>query len=319
MSKKLLAGVPVLAVCAMVVVPAAAQALRPPVVQTRPASSVEQTSATLNATVNPENREVTSCKFEYGTTTSYGSTTACVPSPGKGNLGVAVSASVTGLTPNTTYHFTISATSSEGTSLAADRTFLTVTPHYYINGAKLSEGTASTKTAIAWGTVTLKGTKGGTPGNKIVCHGAAAGTVFNPELERAGEGTTQVFATFDCEQELICPAGTTSEALVAENLPWHDQLKEEVAGTIRRETTGIRYDIVCFEGTLRIADIPFEGATSGKAVGGTSALHPGFVEFDAASGELHLPGDLESILVKPEGAVKQLGYNAQELITVKNP
>ena len=40
-----------------------------PTVVTTPASSVTQTTATLNATVNPNGGEVSDCKFEYGTTT----------------------------------------------------------------------------------------------------------------------------------------------------------------------------------------------------------------------------------------------------------
>ena len=45
--------------------------LATPTVVTKPASSVTQTAATLNATVNPNNAEVSECKLEYGTTTSY--------------------------------------------------------------------------------------------------------------------------------------------------------------------------------------------------------------------------------------------------------
>ncbi len=44
----------------------------PPTVVTGAASSVAQTSATLNATVNPNGGAVSECKFEYGTTASYG-------------------------------------------------------------------------------------------------------------------------------------------------------------------------------------------------------------------------------------------------------
>jgi hypothetical protein len=320
MSKKLLVGfASLLAVAVFALVPAAAQAARLPIVVTRPASSVTPTSATLNGTVNPETNEVTSCKFEYGTTPSYGSSAVCVPSPGKGNLAVVVSASVTGLTPNTLYHFTISATTIEGTSVAADRTFLTVTPHYYVNGAKLKEGSASAKTAIAWGTITLTGTKGNVLGGHLTCHTAAAGTLENPTGGGAGEGLIQQYAPFACEQELVCPTGTTRVTLVAENLPWHDQLKEEVAGTIRRETTGLKVDIVCVAGSNIVAELKFEGGTSGKAVEGTGALHPGIFEFDAASGELDLQGPPEITKFKPEGALKVLGYNAQELISVKTP
>ncbi len=69
-----------------------------PTVVTEQASPVTQTTATLNATVNPNGVEVTECKFEYGTTTAYGSTAPCaLPSPGRASAPVAVSAAVTGL------------------------------------------------------------------------------------------------------------------------------------------------------------------------------------------------------------------------------
>jgi phosphodiesterase/alkaline phosphatase D-like protein len=99
----------------------------PPTVETKPASPVTQTTATLNATVNPNGGEVSKCEFEYGTTTEYKSTpVSCSSLPGKGTTAVAVSASVTGLTANTTYHFRIVATNGTGTSEGSDETFKTL-------------------------------------------------------------------------------------------------------------------------------------------------------------------------------------------------
>src|SRR5262245_57659298 len=91
-------------------------ALAPPRVETQPASSLTQTGATLNATVNPNGNEVSSCTFEYGTSLPSGKSVTCTPSPGSGTSAVPVSAAITGLTANTTYHFKIIATNSGGTN-----------------------------------------------------------------------------------------------------------------------------------------------------------------------------------------------------------
>jgi hypothetical protein len=95
----------------------------PPAVVTGVATSITATTATLNAALNPNGSEVSACKLEYGTTTSYGSSAPCTPSPGSGENPVAVSASVTGLTSGTTYHFRVSATNACGTSQGSDQTF----------------------------------------------------------------------------------------------------------------------------------------------------------------------------------------------------
>ena len=95
----------------------------PPTVETAPASSLTQTSATLTATVNPNGGEVGDCHFEYGTSKSYGSSVPCSSLPGSGTSPVAVSAPVSGLSANTTYHFRILASNPGGGSSGADRTF----------------------------------------------------------------------------------------------------------------------------------------------------------------------------------------------------
>jgi hypothetical protein len=87
------------------------------------ANGVMINGATLNGTVNP-NGGATSYSFQYGKTTAYGSTTPS-SSVGSGNSGRAVSASLSGLTPGTTYHYRVVATSSAGTSVGVDQTFTT--------------------------------------------------------------------------------------------------------------------------------------------------------------------------------------------------
>jgi hypothetical protein len=95
------------------------------VVQTGAASSITQSGATLNATVNPEGAAVTSCVFDYGTTTSYGQEARCASTPGSGSSPVPVSAVLPGLSASTTYHFRILAGTMSGTSDGEDMTLTT--------------------------------------------------------------------------------------------------------------------------------------------------------------------------------------------------
>jgi hypothetical protein len=96
-----------------------------PVVREEEASDIMQTSAQLNAAVNPSGYTVTACHFEYGTSDSYGTSIPCAPSPGSGNGLVPVSGEISGLEPNTIYHFHVVATNSQGTTESEDQTFTT--------------------------------------------------------------------------------------------------------------------------------------------------------------------------------------------------
>jgi hypothetical protein len=102
-----------------------AMVLSAPTVATNAAFAVTATSATLNGTVNPNGREVSECKFEYGPTSSYGSSAPCSSHPGSGTNAVAVSAPIAGLTSGTTYHFRIAAVNVGGESAGSDETLKT--------------------------------------------------------------------------------------------------------------------------------------------------------------------------------------------------
>ncbi len=84
----------------------------------------EEGTVTLNGTVDPDGEPVTSCEFEYGTETSYGSTVPCEPSPGSGSSPVAVHAVVSGLTPLAGYHYRLVAGDAHGSSPGRDHTFI---------------------------------------------------------------------------------------------------------------------------------------------------------------------------------------------------
>jgi hypothetical protein len=127
----------------------------PPAVTTDAASSVTQTAATLHASVNPDGGEVSDCKLEYGTSVSYESSVSCSPSPGEGASPVAVSASVTGLLANTTYHFRVVATNPGGTSRGSDEAFTTQPPSQTPHAPSATTGSAS---SVAQTSATLNAT-----------------------------------------------------------------------------------------------------------------------------------------------------------------
>ncbi|HEX3510917.1 MAG TPA: IPT/TIG domain-containing protein [Solirubrobacteraceae bacterium] len=97
-----------------------------PAVETGTPSPVGQTTATVNATVNPEDGAVSSCRFEYGPSTAYGASAPCTTNPGAGATPVAVKAALSNLTPSTTYHVRVVATNADGTSEGAGVAFTTL-------------------------------------------------------------------------------------------------------------------------------------------------------------------------------------------------
>jgi len=86
-------------------------------------TELSPTGATFHGTVNPEEAGETTCEFEYGTSTAYGQSAQCTGPGNKtspipnGNQAVAVqSAPVTGLVPDTTYHFRLDASAAGHTT-----------------------------------------------------------------------------------------------------------------------------------------------------------------------------------------------------------
>jgi sugar lactone lactonase YvrE len=95
-----------------------------PTTTTEPATGIGTEAATLNGAVNPQGISTT-YHFDYGTTSSYGSSTPENGSIGNGTSSVPVGRAIGGLSPGTTYHFRVVATNLEGASYGQDRTFTT--------------------------------------------------------------------------------------------------------------------------------------------------------------------------------------------------
>lgn len=95
-----------------------------PIVLTQPASNVSASSATLHGTVNA-NSLSTIVLFEYGLTSSYGSTITATQSPITGVTATNINANLNSLSAGTTYHYRIKAVNDLGTTNGADVTFTT--------------------------------------------------------------------------------------------------------------------------------------------------------------------------------------------------
>ena len=109
------------------------QAAGAPSVTTKPASSVRDSTVTLNASVNP-NGQSTNVYFEYGTTTGYGSKTS-TKSAGSGRSATNVAIGWSGLSPGVTYHVRAVASNSTGTNTGTDLTFTTTGPSFVHSAA----------------------------------------------------------------------------------------------------------------------------------------------------------------------------------------
>jgi hypothetical protein len=203
-------------------------ASRPPVLGSESASSIGETQATVNASINPEGSPV-SYSVEYGTTTSYGSKkTASLET---GTYPVSVSQPLTGLTANTTYHYRVVASGPEGTTTGSDKTFKTTTSTAtQLSAMALSEPFDGSPTSLAnfsanWAALGWAG--GGTPKGEdttagwrpLSAHPTVNGAYYSPTVSDAGQGvaTVATMATnpssteryFSLWLDMPSPSGTT--------------------------------------------------------------------------------------------------------------
>lgn len=95
-----------------------------PKVQPLPATDVTQTTAILNADINPSGSPTT-YRFEYGREASYDTRTPESHLVGTDNTLQEAIAEISGLTPSTTYHFRVVAINGVGTGEGVDQVLTT--------------------------------------------------------------------------------------------------------------------------------------------------------------------------------------------------
>ncbi|MDB6026660.1 MAG: hypothetical protein JWM68_2883 [Verrucomicrobiales bacterium] len=152
---------------------------------TQPATGVTVTNAILNGTVNAG--DATDYYFQYGTTTNYGNI-ATGSSVAAGTNKTSVSATISGLTTGTIYHFRLVTTNSNSFETGADFTF---TP------ARIPAAVTQPATSVTPTTATLNGT---------VNAGGVTGYYFQ-------YGTTTNYGSFTTVSSL--PASTNDFAVSA--------------------------------------------------------------------------------------------------------
>ena len=170
---------------------------------TQPASAVKSTSATLNGSVNPEGSP-TEYQFSYGTTTAYGNKAPAAPvAVGSGIGPVVVNQPISGLQPNTTYHFRLEAFSKGETAVGQDLTFRTPAPP--VTGSQLAgmpvtepfDGSASSTTNFSTNFAKLgwaneKGQATSTGWGPSAAFPTVAGDYYSSLFKDSGAGVVSV-------------------------------------------------------------------------------------------------------------------------------
>jgi hypothetical protein len=109
--------------------------------------STTPSSASVYAFVNPEN-QMTSCQFEYGPSTSYGSNVPCEPASLEGEESQFVTGAFAGLEPATTYHYRVLATNVTGETQGVDGEFTTLALEAPIVDGQSVSGLSSTDATL---------------------------------------------------------------------------------------------------------------------------------------------------------------------------
>jgi hypothetical protein len=202
-------------IAAVAIVPPAAYAAAPSAT-TAAATSVTGTGATLNGTVSP-NKETTTYRFRYGTTTAYGSTTPAATL--QGNASKPVAADVTGLAPSTTYHFRVVATNASGGATGADVAFTTTA-----GGPAPAITISATPTVVRFGRlVTIGGQAAGSPNAKVTLEQSPF--PYTDPFKNAADGTTDSAANYAFQ---VTPALNTR---------YHVSVKNDTSADV---TVGVR-------------------------------------------------------------------------------
>ncbi len=217
---------------------------------TEAADVTGDTTATVKGKVNLEGLPLSDCRFEYGVTPLYGASKPCVPAAGSipvDSSDHAVSADLTGLASQGTYHYRLVVSNAAGTFAGDDRSLTALGPPLVTEEEGAPVGTDSatllarvdprgsaTEYHFDWGTDSSYGNRFPAAGNVALgstemaqgvsteLSGLAAATSFHfrvVAVNDSGEtrGADQVFSTPIANAS--CPNAATREAQTSPVLP----------------------------------------------------------------------------------------------------
>ena len=162
----------------------------PPAASTVAASAISSSGATAMAIVTPNSGDA-SVHFDVGTSTAYGSQTAIQHL--RGVSPATVSATLAGLSPSTSYHYRVVASSADGTAVGADQTFTTGAAQS--SGAPPSVALRATIAALRETNAVFAVAASSTPLSGQTARNHHRGTVFSFRLDRSATVRLAIQAT----------------------------------------------------------------------------------------------------------------------------
>jgi hypothetical protein len=307
--------------------------------ETRSASNLTETSATLNGVVPAGGISVSACEFEYGTTESYGSKVSCAqPTPFSGDEPMSVSANLGGLAPGILYHYRLRVAIGTGEAHGQDQTFTTPVPPTVAEEsltsvastsatfqAQVNPGGADTTYRVQYGTSTsygasapvLEGDAGsgiGAVAVSVQVQGLRPSTVYHYRFvvgnvaERGVAGADQTFTTQGLGGPLTLPDGREWE-MVSPVQKLGAQVEPEQTSLMQAAEDGgaISYYLTAPfvanpAGNVRVAQALSRRTSTGWSTEDIATPHTTPSGIGEVSGEYKLfSADLSYALVEPFG------------------
>lgn len=228
-----------------------------PTVTTGAATGVSQVSARLTGDSEPNGEPESNCHFEYGTSTSYGTSAPCA-SPAAFNFEEM--AQLSNLSEGTTYHYRLVATNPLGTTDGEDQTFTTLGP---TGAPEYGECVAQKKGNYSNASCTQFGTKKGKPVEHAGSFEFESGPAAECVAQKKGEYTDA-----ECTTKSAKARKGTYERVPGSSFT-------STGGAVTLETLGVGHTVTCSGSTATGAVTSTTGgseqitltgcATSGKA------------------------------------------------------